>query len=32
MECNVLAVCSSHVILCHDKRIQSYAFDGSKER
>ena len=32
MECNVLAVCSSHVILCHDKRIQSFLFDGTKER
>ena len=31
-ECNVLAVTANHVILCQEKRIQSFTFDGVKER
>jgi intraflagellar transport protein 122 len=32
LDCNVLAVTSAHIILCHEKRIQSFLFDGTKER
>ena len=31
-ECNLLVVCSQHVIICQERRLQSYTFDGVKER
>eukprot|EP00049_Salpingoeca_infusionum_P018533 m.357671 g.357671 ORF g.357671 m.357671 type:complete len:1216 (-) comp17897_c0_seq1:1469-5116(-) len=31
-QCNLLVVCTNHVIICFDKRIQSYTFGGQKER
>jgi intraflagellar transport protein 122 len=31
-ECNLLVVCSKHVILCQERRLQSFTFDGEKER
>eukprot|EP00055_Hartaetosiga_balthica_P003201 m.6880 g.6880 ORF g.6880 m.6880 type:complete len:1213 (-) comp2669_c0_seq1:190-3828(-) len=32
LTCNLLVVCSSHIILCHDRRLTSYTFDNTKER
>eukprot|EP00051_Salpingoeca_urceolata_P027998 m.484376 g.484376 ORF g.484376 m.484376 type:complete len:1206 (+) comp23337_c0_seq1:143-3760(+) len=31
-ECNLLVVCASHVILCQERRLQSFSFDGTKEK
>ncbi|NXX46775.1 IF122 protein, partial [Tricholaema leucomelas] len=31
-ECNLLVVCSDHVILCQEKRLQCLSFSGIKER
>ena len=31
-DCVVLAVTANHVILCQKTRLQSFAFDGVKER
>jgi intraflagellar transport protein 122 len=32
MDCNLLVVTSSHIILCQEKRLQLYNFKGTKER
>lgn len=32
LECNLLVVTSSHVILCQERKLQLYSFDGVKER
>ncbi|KAI0240368.1 intraflagellar transport 122 [Lamellibrachia satsuma] len=32
VECNLLVVCSHHIILCQDKRLQCLSFQGVKER
>uniref|UniRef100_A0A7S0VDQ0 Intraflagellar transport protein 122 homolog n=1 Tax=Polytomella parva TaxID=51329 RepID=A0A7S0VDQ0_9CHLO len=32
LDCNLLVVTSAHVILCQEKKLQLYAFDGTKER
>ena len=32
LECNLLVVTSSHVILCQERKLQLYGFDGTKER
>eukprot|EP00873_Tetraselmis_striata_P015075 jgi/Tetstr1/435339/TSEL_024257.t1 len=32
LECNLLVVTSRHVILCQERKLQLYAFDGVKER
>ncbi|MEW5316653.1 MAG: hypothetical protein WDW38_008010 [Sanguina aurantia] len=32
LECNLLVVTSHHVILCQEKKLQLYSFDGVKER
>eukprot|EP00798_Chlamydomonas_sp_ICE-L_P028208 gene28208-31309_t len=32
LECNLLVVTSSHVILCQEKKLQLYSFEGVKER
>ncbi|XP_061864221.1 intraflagellar transport protein 122 homolog isoform X2 [Colius striatus] len=31
-ECNLLVVCSDHIILCQEKRLQCLSFSGVKER
>eukprot|EP01147_Barroeca_monosierra_P010401 gene10401-2532_t len=31
-ECNLLVVCSKHIILCQERRLQSWTFDNQKER
>ncbi|XP_075289322.1 intraflagellar transport protein 122 homolog isoform X1 [Opisthocomus hoazin] len=31
-ECNLLVVCSDHIILCQEKRLQCLSFRGIKER
>ncbi|KAJ6668283.1 hypothetical protein lerEdw1_015660 [Lerista edwardsae] len=31
-ECNLLVVCSEHIILCQEKRLQCLSFNGTKER
>ncbi|XP_042306900.1 intraflagellar transport protein 122 homolog isoform X3 [Sceloporus undulatus] len=31
-ECNLLVVCSEHIILCQEKRLQCLSFSGTKER
>ncbi|XP_030356596.2 intraflagellar transport protein 122 homolog [Strigops habroptila] len=31
-ECNLLVVCSEHIILCQEKRLQCLSFRGVKER
>uniref|UniRef100_G1NCZ8 Intraflagellar transport protein 122 homolog n=1 Tax=Meleagris gallopavo TaxID=9103 RepID=G1NCZ8_MELGA len=31
-ECNLLVVCSEHIILCQEKRLQCLSFSGVKER
>ncbi|XP_065543375.1 intraflagellar transport protein 122 homolog [Lathamus discolor] len=31
-ECNLLVVCSEHIILCQEKRLQCLSFRGIKER
>ncbi|XP_020836758.1 intraflagellar transport protein 122 homolog isoform X5 [Phascolarctos cinereus] len=31
-ECNLLVVCSDHIILCQEKRLQCLSFGGVKER
>uniref|UniRef100_A0A5F8G5X4 Intraflagellar transport protein 122 homolog n=1 Tax=Monodelphis domestica TaxID=13616 RepID=A0A5F8G5X4_MONDO len=31
-ECNLLVVCSDHIILCQEKRLQCLSFGGTKER
>ncbi|BFZ08413.1 hypothetical protein BsWGS_11452 [Bradybaena similaris] len=31
-ECNLLVVCSQHIILCQEKRLQCLSFSGDKER
>ncbi|XP_053932858.1 intraflagellar transport protein 122 homolog isoform X1 [Cuculus canorus] len=31
-ECNLLVVCSEHIILCQEKRLQCLSFHGVKER
>ncbi|XP_065066835.1 intraflagellar transport protein 122 homolog isoform X1 [Rhopilema esculentum] len=32
VECNLLVVCGNNVILCQEKRLQCFSFDGIKER
>lgn len=32
LECNLLVVTSSHVILCQERKLQLYGFEGIKER
>jgi len=32
LECNLLVVTSMHVILCQEKKLQLYSFEGVKER
>mmetsp|Transcript_5353 Transcript_5353/g.11710 ORF Transcript_5353/g.11710 Transcript_5353/m.11710 type:complete len:1236 (+) Transcript_5353:188-3895(+) len=32
LDCNLLVVTSSHVILCQEKKLQLYSFEGVKER
>ncbi|BES91638.1 Intraflagellar transport 122 homolog (Chlamydomonas) [Nesidiocoris tenuis] len=32
VECSMLVVCTNHIVLCHDSRLQSIAFTGQKER
>ncbi|KAM4571964.1 intraflagellar transport protein 122 homolog [Fundulus diaphanus] len=31
-ECNLLVVCSQHIILCQEKRLQCLSFDGVNEK
>lgn len=32
LECNLLVVTSNNVILCQERKLQLYGFDGIKER
>ncbi|XP_067012221.1 intraflagellar transport protein 122 homolog [Anabrus simplex] len=32
LECNLLVVCTSHLVLCQEKRLQCLTFDGTRER
>jgi intraflagellar transport protein 122 len=32
LECNLLVVCTNHLVLCHEKRLQCLTFEGIKER
>ncbi|XP_063093832.1 intraflagellar transport protein 122 homolog isoform X2 [Cavia porcellus] len=31
-ECNLLVVCTNHIVLCQEKRLQCLSFSGGKER
>ncbi|PIK43960.1 putative intraflagellar transport protein [Apostichopus japonicus] len=31
-ECNLLVVCSQHIVLCQEKRLTCYSLSGNKER
>lgn len=32
LDCNLLVVCTNHLVLCQEKRLQSLNFKGTKER
>ncbi|PSN54470.1 Intraflagellar transport protein 122 [Blattella germanica] len=32
LECNLLVVCTNHLVLCQEKRLQCLTFEGIKER
>lgn len=32
LECNLLVVCTEHLVLCQEKRLQCLTFEGIKER
>ncbi|XP_076048143.1 intraflagellar transport protein Oseg1 [Oratosquilla oratoria] len=32
LECNLLVVCTNHIVLCQEKRLQCLSFGGLKER
>ncbi len=32
IECNLLVVCTNHIVLCQEKRLQCLNFKGEKER
>ncbi|XP_046642661.1 intraflagellar transport protein 122 homolog [Daphnia pulicaria] len=31
-KCSLMAICTNHIILCHEKKLQSVNFQGVKER
>ena len=32
IECNLLVVCTNHLVLCQEKRLQCLNFRGARER
>ena len=32
VDCTLLVVCSKHVVLCQERRLQSFSFDNVQER
>ncbi|XP_063240162.1 intraflagellar transport protein 122 homolog isoform X2 [Bacillus rossius redtenbacheri] len=32
LDCNLLVVCTDHLVLCQERKLQSFTFAGSKER
>lgn len=32
IDCSLLVVCSEHLVVCQDKKLQSMTFDGTRDK